>query len=249
MSDGLGRPATALVIGAGSDIAAATLRRLAGDGLRRVALAAREPDRLGVADELRAAGVETRGLPFDAVQLDRHQALVDEAFAWLGDVDLVLVCVGLLGGGDPLDRRQVVDVFQANTLGPASLIAAAAGRLTAQGHGLVAVLSSVAGQRVRRVNPAYGGAKAGIDGFCEALGDRLRGTGVRVMVVRPGFVRTKMTAGMRESPMATDADVVAAAIVSGIRSGAETVWVPGRMRAVAAVLRLLPRPVFRRISR
>jgi decaprenylphospho-beta-D-erythro-pentofuranosid-2-ulose 2-reductase len=110
------------------------------------------------------------------------------------------------------------------------------------------VLSSVAGERVRADNLVYGSSKAGLDGFCQGLADSLVGTGVRVLVVRPGFVTTSMTAHLQPRPMATTADAVAAAIVAGIGGNAPTVWVPGKLRPVMAAMRHLPRPVFRRLK-
>jgi decaprenylphospho-beta-D-erythro-pentofuranosid-2-ulose 2-reductase len=109
------------------------------------------------------------------------------------------------------------------------------------------VLSSVAGERARRSNFIYGSSKAGLDAFAQGLGDALHGTGVHVMVVRPGFVRTKMTAGRAEGPMATTPEAVATAIEVGLRRRSETVWVPGALRLVMAALRHVPRAVFRRL--
>lgn len=109
------------------------------------------------------------------------------------------------------------------------------------------VLSSVAGERARRADFIYGSSKAGLDAFAQGLGDALQGTGVQVMVVRPGFVRTRATAGRPEQPLATGPEEVAAAIVTGLRRRSETVWVPGSLRVVMAALRHVPRPLFRRL--
>jgi decaprenylphospho-beta-D-erythro-pentofuranosid-2-ulose 2-reductase len=125
---------------------------------------------------------------------------------------------------------------------------AAANRLRAQGHGTLVVLSSVAGERARRSNFVYGASKAGLDAFAQGLGDALHPTGVRVLVVRPGFVHTKMTTGLKAPPLSTTPEAVAAAIVTGLASGAHTVWVPGPLRFVFSALRHLPRPLFRRLD-
>jgi decaprenylphospho-beta-D-erythro-pentofuranosid-2-ulose 2-reductase len=108
-------------------------------------------------------------------------------------------------------------------------------------------MSSVAGERVRKVNPVYGGTKAGLDGFAQGLGDSLAGTGVHVLVVRPGFVHSAMTTGMKPAPFATTPDQVAAATVAGLRAGRRTVWAPGILRYVFMVLRHLPGPIWRRL--
>jgi decaprenylphospho-beta-D-erythro-pentofuranosid-2-ulose 2-reductase len=93
----------------------------------------------------------------------------------------------------------------------------------------------------------YGSSKAGLDTFSQGLGDRLAGSGVRVMIVRPGFVRTKMTAGLQPAPLATTAPAVAHAIVDGLRRDADIVWVPSPLRWIMLGLRLLPRSIFRRL--
>ncbi|MCU1462325.1 MAG: hypothetical protein JWO37_2400 [Acidimicrobiales bacterium] len=258
MRDALGAVQSALVLGGGSDIARATVRRLLTDGgsrLGTVVLAARHAEsRLdALAGELRAIrpGLVVELVEFDADDVESHAALFDEVAARHGDIDLVLVAFGVLG--DPAVTREqtgeALAVLHTNVLGSASVLMLAAQLLAGQGHGDIVWLSSVAGQRVRRSNFPYGASKAGGDGFAEGLADHLHGTGVHVMVVRPGFVRTKMTAGLPDQPMTTTPDAVADAIVHGLRTRADTVWVPPALRWVFAGLKLLPRPVWRRIDR
>ena len=103
-------------------------------------------------------------------------------------------------------------------------------------------------ERARKSNFVYGSSKAGLDAFAQGLGDRLHGSGVHVMVVRPGFVRTKMTAGLDDVPLSTGPDAVAEAIADGLRRNAHTVWVPTPLRFVMSALRHLPRPLFRRLN-
>ncbi|HEY2430036.1 MAG TPA: SDR family NAD(P)-dependent oxidoreductase, partial [Acidimicrobiales bacterium] len=107
--------------------------------------------------------------------------------------------------------------------------------------------STVAGERVRRANFVYGSSKAGMDGFYQGLGDALAGSGAQVLIVRPGFVRGRMTAGMDPKPFATDPDTVARAAIKGLATGAELVWVPGLLRWAFVVFRHLPRPLWRRV--
>jgi decaprenylphospho-beta-D-erythro-pentofuranosid-2-ulose 2-reductase len=116
-----------------------------------------------------------------------------------------------------------------------------------QGHGHIAVLSSVAGERARASNFVYGSSKAGLDAFAQGLGDSLHGTGVRMTVVRPGFVHTRMTRGMKSAPFATTPRVVGELTAAGMRKGRHTVWTPGILRYVFMVLRHVPRPIFRRL--
>jgi decaprenylphospho-beta-D-erythro-pentofuranosid-2-ulose 2-reductase len=122
-------------------------------------------------------------------------------------------------------------------------------RLRLQGHGSLVVFSSVAGDRARRSNYIYGSTKAGLDAFAQGLGDALYGTGAHVLVVRPGMVRTRMSAGLPEAPMTLDANVVADIVVKALRKGRETVYAPGPLRVVMAGLKTLPRPVFRKLPR
>jgi decaprenylphospho-beta-D-erythro-pentofuranosid-2-ulose 2-reductase len=120
-------------------------------------------------------------------------------------------------------------------------------RLRAQGHGTIVVLSSVAAERARRANYPYGATKAGLDAFAQGLGDALAEANVHVLVARPGWVRTKMTAGNRPAPFATDPQRVARDVVDGLHRGAHTVWSPRALRAAFAVMRVLPRPLWRRL--
>lgn len=109
------------------------------------------------------------------------------------------------------------------------------------------MMSSVAGERVRRANPVYGGTKAGIDGFAQGLGDVIAADGVHMLIVRPGFVHTRMTAGRQAAPMSTTADAVAVATVRALRARRRVVWVPAKLRYVFMVLRHLPAPIWRRL--
>jgi decaprenylphospho-beta-D-erythro-pentofuranosid-2-ulose 2-reductase len=252
VQNALGAGQSVLVLGGGSDIGLATVRRLVADRTRTVVLAARSPQRLaGVAAELRPAGATTVELvDWDADDTDTSVQVIDAVFDTYGDIDLVLVTAGVLGDESVTQRvpAEAVKVLHTNFVAAAAAILATVNRMRAQGHGTVVVLSSVAGERVRADNLVYGSSKAGLDGFCQGLADSLVGTGVRVLVVRPGFVTTSMTAHLQPRPMATTADAVAAAIVAGIRGNAPTVWAPGKLRPVMAAMRHLPRPVFRRLK-
>lgn len=250
MKDGLGRPQSILVLGGGSDIAIATVRAFAARGLRRVLFAAREPDLLKSEAEALSPRIDVQLMPFDAVAFDKHASFVDEAFERLGEVDLVLLTFGVLPDQSAAvrDPQLALDAARTNYLGAISVLLPVADRLRAQGHGDIAVLSSVAGERGRRSNYVYGSTKAGLDVFCQGLGDDLAGSGVHLMIVRPGFVRSKMTHGLTPSPLATDPTSVARAIVDGVGRGTDVVWVPATLRLVMSGLRHLPRPLFRRLE-
>jgi decaprenylphospho-beta-D-erythro-pentofuranosid-2-ulose 2-reductase len=252
VKDALGTVQSVLVLGGASDIGLATVRQLIADRTRTVVLAARSPERLtDVAGELRAAGAPTVDLvAWDADDTVASVRVLGEIFDRYADLDLVLVTLGVLGDEAVTqhDPAEAVKVLHTNFVATAAAILATVNRMRAQGHGTVVVLSSVAGERVRADNFVYGSSKAGLDGFCQGLADSLVGTGVRVLVVRPGFVTTSMTAHMQPRPMATTAEVVAGAIVAGLRGNANTVWAPGKLRPLMTVMRHLPRPVFRRLK-
>lgn len=252
MKDALGAVQSVLVLGGTSDIAAATTRALVERRARRIVLTARKPDGAErLAAELRTCGAsQVDVLALDARRPATHDDVVADAFDRLGDVDVALVAFGVLGpgGGSDATNGALSEVLETNFVGAASVTAAVARRMVRQGTGTIVVLSSVAGERARKSNFVYGSSKAGLDAFAQGLGDSLAPSGVRVMVVRPGFVRTKMTAGLREPPLSTTAEAVAEAIVAGLARGAETVWVPSALRPVMSALRHLPRAVFRRLE-
>jgi decaprenylphospho-beta-D-erythro-pentofuranosid-2-ulose 2-reductase len=247
--DALGSVGSLLLVGGTSDIAVATARRYLTERPLRVVLAARDTARrAAVAEKLRAAGAAVEVVDFDASDPAAPQRMVDRATA-AGDVDVAVVAFGVLGDHSRLrvDPAAVAELAQVDYVAAVVVGAALAERMRQQGHGVLVALSSVAGERARRANYVYGSAKAGMDAFYSGLGDDLVGSGVSVLVVRPGFVRSKMTAGLPVAPLATTPEAVAEAIVAGVRRGRHTIWVPGVMRLVMAVVRHLPRPLFRRL--
>ncbi|HZT67903.1 MAG TPA: decaprenylphospho-beta-D-erythro-pentofuranosid-2-ulose 2-reductase [Acidimicrobiales bacterium] len=250
MNDATSSPQSVLVLGATSDIARAITRRLVERRARRIVLAGR--DRAGVervAEEMREAGAsDVTTVAFDAADVGSHREVIDKAFAG-GDIDLAVVAFGALGDQSRDERtpEAAAALVTTNFTGAVSTGVALAERMREQGHGAIVVLSSVAGERARRSNFIYGSTKAGLDAFYQGLADSLVGSGVRVLVVRPGFVKTRMTEGMKPAPLSTTAEEVAEAVVRGLERGSGTIWVPGPLRAVMVVLRHLPRPVFRRL--
>ncbi|WP_411081960.1 decaprenylphospho-beta-D-erythro-pentofuranosid-2-ulose 2-reductase [Streptomyces sp. cmx-18-6] len=250
MKDAFGAPQSLLVLGGTSEIALATARRLVALRTRRVWLAGRPSPALdAAAAELRDRGADVRTVAFDALDSAAHEEVLGKVFAE-GDVDVVLLAFGIAGdqARDEEEPLSAVRVAQTNYTGAVSAGLVCAGALQAQGHGSLVVLSSVAGERARRADFIYGSSKAGLDVFAQGLGDALQGTGVQVMVVRPGTVRTRATAaGQPEQPLTTTPEAVAGAIVTGLRRRSETVWVPGSLRVVMSALRHVPRPLFRRL--
>ena len=237
MIDALGNPRSVLLLGGTSDIGLAVVERLSPERSLQVTLAARPgPRREAAVSRLHARGHEVRTVDFEATDLDSHDRVLAESFA-AGDVDITVLAFGLLGDAEQLwqDPAAAVEIATVNYTAPVSL-----------GVRLVA-LSSVAGERPRRSNFVYGSTKAGFDAFFTGLREALRPAGVRVVVVRPGFVTTKMTQGLKAAPLSVSAERVAEVTVDAVRSGKETVWAPEPLRYVMSVLRHVPAPVFRRL--
>jgi len=249
MINSLGRPQSLLLLGGTSDIALAVARRYAGQGGLRVVLAARPTERrTSAAAELTALGCAVTEVDLDARDASTHASTIDKAFAG-GDIDVAVVAFGLLG--DPerawTDAAYALELAEVNYSAPVHFGVLLANKMRAQSHGCIVALSSVAGERVRRSNFVYGSTKAGFDGFFLGLGEALREHGVRVLVVRAGFVRSKMTDGLDAAPLAATPDQVAEAVVDAISDKRELIWVPGTMRFVMSGLRHVPRPLFRRL--
>jgi decaprenylphospho-beta-D-erythro-pentofuranosid-2-ulose 2-reductase len=252
MRDALGAVQSILVVGGTSEIGLAIAAKLAAPRQATVVLAGRREDALAsAADTLRQAGAgRVRCLPFDALATESHEDFVTAAGREAGaDLDAVVLAFGVLGdqATDETGGDGAVRLAQTNYVGAISVGLAVARQLKAQGHGTLIVLSSVAGERVRRANFIYGSSKAGLDGFAQGLGDALVGTGVNVLIVRPGFVHTKMTTGMQAPPLSTTPEAVADATVKGLASGREVIWVPASLRPVFAIFRHLPRPLWRHL--
>ena len=249
MIDAVGNPQSILLLGGTSEIGLAVVEAFASDRPMRVVLAARRSPRL---DEARAR-LEARGCAVETVEFDAHDTaahpdVVRKAFAG-GDVDVAVVAFGLLGDNEKAwtDVATAVELAQVNYTAAVSVGVALGERMRAQGHGSLVALSSVAGERARRANFVYGSTKAGLDAFYTGLAEALSEFGVRVTVVRPGFVHSRMTEGRSPAPLATTPDAVAKVVVDAVRSSKELVWAPPQLRPLMTVLRHLPRPVFRRL--
>ena len=249
MIDAVGNPQSVLLLGGTSEIGLAVVEAFANDRPLRVVLAARPSERLDAARaRLEARGCAVETIAFDASELDTHPDVVRKAFTG-GDIDVTLVAFGLLGDNEQAwtDVSTAVELAQVNYTAAVSVGVAVAERLREQGHGALVAFSSVAGERARRSNFVYGSTKAGLDAFYTGLTEALRPYGVGVTIVRPGFVHTKMTEGLRPAPLSTTPGAVAAVTVDAVRKHRELVWAPAPLRLVMSVLRHLPRAVFRRL--
>lgn len=250
MENALGEPQTIVLLGGTSDIGLAIVRHLLNPTTRAVVLACRNVE----AGERAAAGLRSDGVVVDVVAFDGAATGTHAEFARSlsdkhGDIDVAIIAFGILGGGSEtkVDCDAAAELTNINFTGVVSSTIAVANQMRRQGHGSIVMLSSVAGERVRRANPVYGATKAGIDGFAQGFGDVIAADGVHMLIVRPGFVHSKMTTGLKAQPFATTPEKVAAATVRGLRSKRRIVWAPGILRFMFIVLRHLPGPVWRRL--
>ncbi len=243
-----GLPGRVLLIGGTSEIGLAILTALRLRPEAEILLAGRDAARMQAAAA--ALPSRVRLLSYDATDPKACERLVTAAFAD-GPVDLVISAVGLLIPQDRLDAEpaDAAVLMDANLTSHVTALLGAAAELRRAGRGTIVILSSVAAVRPRRSNFVYGAAKAGLDAFGRGLADSLHGSGVRVLLVRPGFVIGRMTAGMSPAPLSSTPEQVGAAVAAALARQADVVWVPQAMRVLAAVIRLVPRPLWRRMRR
>lgn len=238
-----------LIIGATSAIAQAVAHRLAARGATLV-LWARSAERLGVvANDLRTryrvkVVIET----FDFVDFSHHAGALDRAFAEAGELDTAILCHGSLGdqAASQADFGVADRELLNNCRSALSFLTLLANRLEQQGHGTIAVISSVAGERGRQSNYVYGTAKAALNTFAQGLRNRLYPKGVHVLTVKPGFVDTPMTAHLPKGSLFASPERVARDIVSAIEKKKCVIYTPWFWRWIMLIIRLIPESVFRK---
>ncbi|MFL0277638.1 decaprenylphospho-beta-D-erythro-pentofuranosid-2-ulose 2-reductase [Mycobacterium sp. SMC-19] len=249
--DATGNPQSILLLGGTSEIGLAICARYLRNASASVVLACLpgDPGRDGAVAAMEAAGAKSvRIVDFDALDTASHPAMIDSAFSG-GDIDVAIVAFGMDADAEELwhNQAKAVQVAGINYTAAVSVGVLLAGNMGAQGFGQIIAMSSVAGERVRRTNFVYGSTKAGLDGFYLGLGEALREDGVRVLVIRPGQVRTRFSAHVKEAPLTVDKEDVAELAVAAAAKGKEIVWAPGAFRYVMMVLRHVPRAIFRRL--
>lgn len=200
---------------------------------------------------LGAGALAVDRVEFDADDLASHRALLHDIVRRHGRLDTVVVAFGILGDQRKaeLDPDHAVQIVHTDYVAHVALLTRLAAILRTQGSGDLVVYSSVAGARVRRANYVYGSAKAGLDGFASGLADALHGSGARLLLVRPGFVIGRMTAGMAPAPFSSTPDQVADATVRALAGRRGEVWVPAALQPIFALLKHAPRAVWRRMPR
>lgn len=239
------------IFGGRSEIGLEVARRLARGAV--VVLAARRADQLAEESAaLRAAGAAAvHAVDFDADDLASHDGLVAAIVAAHGPIDTAVLAFGILGDQSraEVDPAHAAAIVHTDFTAQVSLLTVLAADMRRRGRGDLVVFSSVAGARVRRANYVYGSAKAGLDGFASGLTDALHGSGVRLLLVRPGFVIGRMTEGMSPAPLSSTPAQVAEATVAALRAGRTRVWVPRRLALLVLAFRLLPRAAWRNLPR
>lgn len=252
MLNAVGAPQRILIVGGTSDIALAVVKKYLERAPLDLVLAARSNSarREAARDSCSDAGARSvRVVDFDAHDLESHEKTISDCFS-TGDIDIAIVAFGVLPDEETSwkDRTEAVETATVNYTAAVSIGVLLGQRMSAQGHGNIVALSSVAGEFVRPTNFVYGSSKAGFDGFYRGLGSKLAGLGVHVMVVRPGQVRTTMTQGRdKEAPFTTDTTVVAERIIAGLAQRKELLWSPQPVRYLMSVLRHIPTPVMRKL--
>jgi decaprenylphospho-beta-D-erythro-pentofuranosid-2-ulose 2-reductase len=253
----VGNPQTILLLGGTSEIGLAICAEYLKKSPARIILAVLPGDRLreSAVAQMRSAGASSVDvIDFDGLDTDSHPKVIDAAWDG-GDVDVAIVAFGLLGNAEELwqDQRKAVQIAQINYTAAVSVGVLVGEKMKAQGFGRIIAMSSAAGERVKRSNFVYGSTKAGLDGFYLGLGEALRPFGPRVLVIRPGQVRTKTTlaawesAGVKEAPLTVDKEEVAVLAVSASQKGKDLIWAPGAFRYVMVILRHIPRAIFRKL--
>jgi NAD(P)-dependent dehydrogenase (short-subunit alcohol dehydrogenase family) len=244
---------TVLVLGGRSEIGIAVARRLVAAGAQHVVLAARRADDLDEeARTLHEAGaLVVDRVEFDADDLASHAVVLAEVERRHGLPGTTLVTFGVLGdqAAAESDPAAAVAVVHTDYVAQVHVLTLLARRYREAGRGRIVVFSSVAGARVRRANYVYGSAKAGLDGFASGLADALAGSGVRLLLVRPGFVVGRMTRGMSAAPLSSTPDTVADAVTDALARDRQVVWVPRVLGPVAALMQVVPRALWRRLPR
>lgn len=241
-----------VVFGGRSEIGVAIARRLAPEASVVVLAVRPGSDATAEASAVEAAGARVDVVEFDADDTARHRQVVADIEARHGPIGTAVLAFGVLGDQEQAERdeTEVVRVLHTDFVAQASLLTVLADVMRPRRAGRIVAFSSVAGVRVRRANYVYGSAKAGLDGFASGLADALHGSGVDLVVARPGFVIGRMTEGMEPAPFSSTPDQVADAVVARLRSGgAPVLWIPWQLRAMFSVSPFVPRPVWRRMPR
>lgn len=241
----------AIVVGASSGIGAAIALELGRQGAHVTALARRQAELEDVAAQVTAAGGRGDAIPHDVRDFEAVPGLFRDAVERMGGLDLMVYAAGVMPGVEEHEYDFSKDrlMVEVNLLGAMAWLNPATAWFESQRAGTVVGISSVAGERGRRKNPAYGTSKAALSTYLEALRNRVSRYGVDVVTIKPGFVETRMTEGMGELLWMVEPDVIARETLRHAhRKGGGAFFVPKRWGPTLAVIRSIPSPLFRRLN-
>lgn len=242
-------PQSVALLGATSEIGQAILRALPHDSLNTCFLVARDPQRAATSlKEVLPSRTKLIEIVFQAEATQTHKSIVEQLFSE-GDLDVAIIAAGVLGNNPNLDEfANALEVMTVNYVACANLMLLIAEKMKLQGHGQIEVISSFAQTRPRVDNFVYGSSKAGLDFMARGLNDKFEGTGVSISIVRPGFVRTRMTKSMSEAPFSINSDAVGKVAVNLLKGEERIGYAPAVLKYVAYVFTLMPKKIFKRIS-
>lgn len=242
-------PQSVALLGATSEIGQAILKALPHDSLNTCYLVAREPERAATTlKDVLPNRTKLVEITFQAEATQTHKEIVDQLFSE-GDLDVAIIAAGVLGNNPDLDESaNALNVMTVNYVACANLMLLIAEKMKSQGHGQIEIISSFAQTRPRVDNFIYGSSKAGLDFMARGLNDKLEGTGVSINILRPGFVRTRMTKSMAEAPFAVNSDAVGKVAVNLLKGDERIGYAPSVLKYVAYVFTLMPKKIFKRIS-
>ena len=246
MMNALGELQRIVLLGGTSEIGLAVVERLASQPCEVVLVGRDEQALAASAARLSVHGHTLHTVVCDAAAIDSRPAALASAMA--ADTDVIVVAVGVLPHEQMHDVAADVATLQANGLGATSWLLHAYDNLHRQGHGTLVVLSSFAVARPRPSNFIYGAGKAMLDFVARGLVDS-GAPGINILLVRPGFVRTRMTAGRKAPAWSVRPAAVADAVADRVTGPSQVVWVPGLLRWVARVVHVLPLGLLRRVDR
>jgi decaprenylphospho-beta-D-erythro-pentofuranosid-2-ulose 2-reductase len=242
-------PQTVALLGATSEIGQAILKALPLENLDSCFLVARHPEEATLSlKKILPTRTKMLEVEFQASDTVMHAQVVNRLFAE-GDLDLAVIAIGVLGNDPELaESANALDVMNVNYVASGNLMLLIAERMKLQGHGQILVISSFAQTRPRVDNFVYGSSKAGLDFMARGLNDTLLGTGVSIHILRPGFVRTRMTRLIPDAPFTVNPDEVGKLAVKLLKSGDNLGYAPPILKVVALVFKLLPQNIFIKLS-
>lgn len=244
-------PKNILVLGATSAIAEATLRLLAPHGARFFLVARNAQKLQAVAADIKIRGaVNVTTHVMDLDDTAAHPAMLAAAAENLGTIQLALLAHGILGDQEKAEQNylEAEAILGTNFMAPVSLITWLANYFATSHQGCLAVISSVAGDRGRKSNYVYGASKGALNIFLDGVRNRIDREGVHVLTIKPGFVATPMTAHLPQNALFAQPSKVAAGILTAIRKRKDVAYVPGFWALIMLILRMIPRPIFKKLN-